>query len=65
MHMFLMLDHKSVNTVMVGVSTETKGYKLFDPVKKRVIISRDAVFEEEKKWDCDNFYQEHNRGLQT
>ena len=42
----------------MGVSKESKGYKLFNPITKKVIVSRDVIFEEEKKWDRDKSFQE-------
>lgn len=45
------LDNRSITCVLLRVSEESKGYKLFDPVAKKVVVSRDAIFEEEKKWD--------------
>jgi hypothetical protein len=32
----------------------TKGYILFDPNTKRLVISKDVIFEEYKKWDWDS-----------
>jgi hypothetical protein len=32
------------------MSEESKGYRLFDPVKNRVVVSRDVIFEEDKQW---------------
>jgi len=45
------LDDKGIKCVYLGVSNESKGYKLFDPLRNKVIISKDVVFEEEKGWD--------------
>nr|KYP49198.1 Retrovirus-related Pol polyprotein from transposon TNT 1-94 [Cajanus cajan] len=45
------LDDKSQQCVLLGVSDETKGYKPFDPITKKVIDSRDVVFEEDKHWN--------------
>ena len=45
------LDDKSKRCVFLGVTDESKAYKLFDPVAKKVIMSRDVVFEEDKSWD--------------
>ncbi|MCH85501.1 retrovirus-related pol polyprotein from transposon tnt 1-94 [Trifolium medium] len=42
------LDNKSKRCVLLGVSDESKAYKLYDPVDKKIIISRDVVFEESK-----------------
>ena len=43
--------------MLLGVSEELKGYRLFDPVAKRVVVSRDVIFEEEKQWDWDVSYE--------
>ena len=40
------LDDKSFKCILVGLSEESKGYKLYDPKGKKVVISRDVVFEE-------------------
>jgi hypothetical protein len=46
------LDNKSTTCVLLGVSEESKAYKLYNPTdKKIIIISRDVVFEEEKGWN--------------
>jgi hypothetical protein len=45
-----MLDGKSIKCILLGVSEESKAYKLFEPVEKRIIVSRDVVFEESKGW---------------
>jgi hypothetical protein len=45
------LDDKSINCVHLGVSDESKAYKLYDPIKKKIIISRDVIFEENHSWD--------------
>ena len=52
------LDNRSMTCVQLGVSKESKGYKLFDHVAKRVVVSRNVIFEEKKKWDCDVSYEE-------
>jgi len=44
------LDNRSITCVLLGVSEESKGYRLFDPVAKKIIVSRDVIFEEEKLW---------------
>ncbi|GAU36545.1 hypothetical protein TSUD_277510 [Trifolium subterraneum] len=48
------LDDKSVMCVHLGVSDESKAYKLYDPKKKRIMINRDVVFDERKAWDWNN-----------
>ena len=52
------LDDKSLSCVLLGVSEESKAYRLYDPVSQRIIISRDVVFEEDKNWDWDKKYEE-------
>lgn len=52
------LDDKSLICVLLGVSEESKAYRLYDPVKQKIIISRDVIFEEDKNWDWDKNYAE-------
>ena len=52
------LDNRSITCVLLGVSKESKGYRLFDLVAKRVVVSRNVIFEEEKQWDWDVSYEE-------
>lgn len=54
------LDDKSKRCVFLGVSDESKAYKLFDPLAKKVIISRDVIFEEDKSWDWEGSKEESN-----
>lgn len=42
------LEDKSVSYVLLGVSDESKGYRMFDPIAKKIIVSRDVVFEEDR-----------------
>ena len=43
------LDDKSVKCVLLGFSSESKAFKMFDAVEKKVHINRDVIFEEDKK----------------
>ena len=45
------LADRSKQMVFIGYDMNTKGYRMFDPVTRRVLVSRDVVFEEEKKWE--------------
>ena len=45
------LDAKSQQCILLGVSDESKAYKLYNPITKKVIVSRDVVFEENKSWN--------------
>ena len=51
------LDDKSLSCVLLGVSEESKAYRLYDPTSQRIIISQDVVFEEEMNWDWDKIYE--------
>ena len=53
------LDDKSKKCVLLGVSHESKEYQLFDPINKRVLISKDVVFEEQKGWNWKQNTKEH------
>lgn len=44
------LDDKSNTCILLGFSEESKGYRLFNPATKKVVVSRDVVFEEMKGW---------------
>jgi hypothetical protein len=43
------LDVKSIKCVFLGVSEESKAYRLYNPVTKKIIISRDVIFVENEK----------------
>lgn len=45
------MDSRSIKCVILGVGEESKAYKLLDPTSKKIIVNRDAVFDEADKWD--------------
>ena len=45
------LDEKGVKCIFIGYSSESKAYRLYDPIKKKIIISRDVEFLENQSWD--------------
>lgn len=45
------LDNKSTKCILLGVSEESKAYRLYDPISKKVIVSRDVVFDESEMWN--------------
>ncbi|GAU13723.1 hypothetical protein TSUD_348270 [Trifolium subterraneum] len=47
------LDPKGIKCVHLGVSEESKAYKLYDPMQKKIIISRDVIFDENSCWNWD------------
>ncbi|OMO99220.1 hypothetical protein CCACVL1_03887 [Corchorus capsularis] len=48
------LDDKGEKCVLLGVSEESKAYKLYNPTTKKLIISRDVVFNENEFWPWDS-----------
>jgi hypothetical protein len=52
------LDDKSRKCVLLGVSDESKAYRLYDPVSKKIIVSKDVVFEEDECWNWDRSKEE-------
>jgi transposase InsO family protein len=48
------LDAKSFKCILLGVSEESKAYRLFNPATNKIIVSRDVVFEEDQQWCWDN-----------
>jgi len=45
------LDNKSTKYVLLGVSEEFKAYKIYDPIKKKILITRDVKFQEDAAWN--------------
>eukprot|EP00253_Pinus_taeda_P018564 PITA_18564 len=45
------LDNKAEKCIFVGYIDEPNAYKLYNPLTKKVIISRDVQFIEEEVWD--------------
>lgn len=43
------LDMKTKKCVLLGYGTETKGYRVYDPVRARVLHSRDVIFNEKER----------------
>ncbi|KAM7520343.1 hypothetical protein LguiB_019305 [Lonicera macranthoides] len=48
------LDDKGEKCIFLGVSDESKAYKLYNPITKKIVISRDVVFDEENFWSWSN-----------
>jgi hypothetical protein len=45
------LDDKSEKYIFIGYGEQSKAYKLFNPITKKFIVSRDGVFKEEESCD--------------
>jgi hypothetical protein len=44
------LDDRSIKTIFMGYEPGSKAYRCYNPVDKRVIITRDVVFDEATQW---------------
>jgi hypothetical protein len=57
------LDDRSMKAVFIGYEPGSKAYRCYDPVSKRVIISRDVVFDEAAAWRwCDTNGEQQEMG---
>ena len=45
------LEDRSTPMVLLGYAEGTKAYRLHDPRRDKVLVSRDIVFDEEAAWD--------------
>jgi hypothetical protein len=44
------LDDKSKKCIFIEYGDRRMGYKLYNPITKKVIMSKDVIFEEDKTW---------------
>jgi len=51
------LSGRSQKMVLIGYEEGTKGYRLLDPVSKKLHISRDVIFEEDQAWNWEKKLQ--------
>ena len=51
------LDAKSLAYVFLGVSQESNAYRLYDLATRKIVVSKDVVFEEDKSWSWDRSYE--------
>ena len=61
------LDDRSQLLVHLGTEPGSKAYRLLDPETKRIKISRDVVFDEDKSWNWSNFTSmndDHDEGFE-
>ena len=52
------LDARSHKCVLMGISSGSKAYRLYDPIQKKIVISRDVIFEEDQRWNWDAEFEE-------
>lgn len=48
------LSDKSKKMVFIGYESGTKGYRFFDPIANKLVVSRDVIFDEKQPWDWTN-----------
>jgi hypothetical protein len=53
------LDYRSSKMMYLGVAEESKAHRLYDPVQKRVVVSRDVIFEEGTVWKWNGDLEEN------
>jgi hypothetical protein len=46
-----MLLDRSSQMVFIGYDSRSKAYRFYNPESRKLVVSRDAVFEEERCWD--------------
>ena len=51
------LDDRSIPMIFVGYEKGVKGYRTFNPTSQSIHITRDEVFEEDKRWNWEDFNQ--------
>jgi hypothetical protein len=52
------LKDKSKKYVFIGYSEKSKAYKLYDPIEKKLAISRDVEQNKDAHWDWKNQHKE-------
>ena len=55
------LSDRSVKMVFLGYAERTKGYRMYDSESKKLHISRDVIFEENKGWDWSSYCNSQDR----
>ena len=48
------LDNHGEKCIFIGYSEESKAYKLYNPLTKKLVVSRDVVFNEAEAWSWSN-----------
>jgi len=48
------LDNHGKKCIFIGYSEELKAYKLYNPLTKKLVVSRDVIFNEAEAWSCSN-----------
>ena len=48
------LDNRGEKCIFIGYNEESKAYKLYNPLTKKLVVSRDVVFNEAEAWSWSN-----------
>ena len=48
------LDNRSRMLVHLGTEPGSKAYRLYDPTNRKIVVSRDVIFDENKMWNWRN-----------
>ena len=61
------LDDRSRMLVHLGTEPGSKAYRLYDPHTKRIVVSRDVIFDESRSWEWNqkNDKTENNEGFKV
>jgi hypothetical protein len=54
------LADRSTPMVMIGYEAGTKAYRAYNPVNKKLVVTRDVLFEEEKSWNWSSVEPVHS-----
>ena len=49
--LFQELDEKSEKCIFIGYCTQSKSYKLYNPVSEKILVRKDVIFNENVSWD--------------
>lgn len=59
------LDDRTRMLVHLGTEPGSKAYRLLDPTSRKIVVSRDVVFDEERGWKWDETQKPSNNGSST
>jgi hypothetical protein len=45
------LADRSTPMIMIGYEAGTKAYRAYNPVNKKLVVTRDVIFDEKKSWN--------------
>lgn len=61
-HSRIKLNKRNIPCIMLGISEESKTYRLYNPITKGIIVSRDVIFKKDKSW---SWSEEFTQSIQT